>query len=618
MIRQKAIFILLLNFCLVISPAQEVIVGLQSNPDIIKNIDIQKKKSSLLTSGMIEIPFFDDFSGNHIFPDNSKWLDFNVYINNTYSDKQITKGIATLDALDNTGRLYETAVSSGFKADMLTSQPINLNYSVSENIWLSFFYQGGGFGDVPEAKDSLTLEFLAPEESKWYSVWRAEGKADLKFNQVILNISNARFLKNGFQFRFVNYGSITSDLSDPSMIGNCDIWNIDYVMLDKNRNAADTVYPDVAFRLPLRSILKTYEAMPWKQFLRVQLQEMGSSITIDYRNNDLITRNATRDFEIWDEYENSLSEFFSAGATNIPALTSVTYNANLIYTFNSSYKDSALFRITSSLKTDAFDQKDNDTLIYYQRFNNYFAFDDGTAEAGYGINGQGSRNAMMAYRFTSFIDDTLRAINISFNDSYMNSNLRSFDLMVWDDNKGLPGNVIYQAEDVIVEKTATINGFYTYVLPEYVTVNSTFYVGWKQNSETFLNAGFDVNTPNKGRQLYWLNGEWKASQREGSVMIRPVMGERLGLTSVEDFYNTGLNRISIWPNPAHDYIRIDPGDSAYTGLLYVTITDLSGRIVIKEPYSERIDISSLHEGMYIIITSLNGKALGYNRLMKTR
>ena len=57
-------------------------------------------------------------------------------------------------------------------------------------------------------------------------------------------------------------------------------------------------------------------------------------------------------------------------------------------------------------------------MVYYQTFKNYFAFDDGTAEAGYGINGLGSRNAMFAYRFRSFIEDTLRAINICFNDSY--------------------------------------------------------------------------------------------------------------------------------------------------------------------------------------------------------
>ena len=39
------------------------------------------------------------------------------------------------------------------------------------------------------------------------------------------------------------------------------------------------------------------------------------------------------------------------------------------------------------------------------------------------------------------IEDTLRAIKICFNDSYLDANKRAFDLMVWDDNNGIPGNV---------------------------------------------------------------------------------------------------------------------------------------------------------------------------------
>ena len=128
------------------------------------------------------------------------------------------------------------------------------------------------------------------------------------------------------------------------MIGNCDHWNIDYVYLDRNRNAADTSLADVAFRTPVRSLLKTHEAMPWKQFRQVYLQEMGSSIPIHYRNNDNITRNVTRNFEIRDIYTNTVSHSFSAGATNIDPYTNVDYNANLIYTFNNGNNDSALFQ----------------------------------------------------------------------------------------------------------------------------------------------------------------------------------------------------------------------------------------------------------------------------------
>jgi hypothetical protein len=193
----------------------------------------------------------------------------------------------------------------------------------------------------------------------------------------------------------------------------------------------------------VRSILKTYESMPWKQFRQVFLSEMGPWITIHYQNNDTIIRNVTRNFEIHDVFKNTLAYAFSAGATNIDPDEKVDYKANLLYTFNSDNIDSALFLVKSYLTTDFFDRKENDTIIYYQVFGNYFAFDDGTAESGYGINGLGSRNAMVAYRFSSVMPDTLRAVQICFNDSYGNSNQRAFNLMVWADNNGVPGTVIY-------------------------------------------------------------------------------------------------------------------------------------------------------------------------------
>jgi hypothetical protein len=618
MIKKIYPYIFLFSFYQPITSAQEVITGLQSNINITKSIENKQKTKSAYASGPLQLPFFDDFSENSVFPNDNKWMDGFVYINNTFSDKQITRGIATFDALNSSGRLYETSGSSVFKADQLTSYPVNLSYPASENIWFSFFYQSGGLGDVPEKNDSLTLQFLAPDENKWYSVWRAKGNTYQKFKAVILKIDHTRFLKNGFKFRFTNYASLSPNLIDPSMVGNCDMWNIDYVFLDKNRDGADTVFADVALTLPIRSALKTHEAMPWKQFREVELQEMGSSIPIHYRNNDIIIRNVTRNFEIWDVYRNSLSESFSAGATNIAPLTDVFYNANLIYTFNTNNEDSALFRITCSLKTDAFDPKDNDTLVYYQRFSNYFAFDDGSAEAGYGINGLGSRNAMLAYRFVSYTEDTLRAIKICFNDSYLDANKRAFDIMVWDDNKGIPGNVIYSLEEVMVEQGSGNNGFYNYILPEGVKVKDKFYVGWKQRSETFLNAGYDVNTPHDGKQFFWINGEWRESQVTGSVMIRPVVGNALKTTSIDDIYYGKNKKINIWPNPAKDYIAIDPGDVLLTGLSYITVIDLNGREVMKVPFSERIDISALRAGMYIILTSVNGGVIGYNRVIKTK
>lgn len=616
MLKRIFLYLIFLVICLGNTPAQEVITGLQSNYSITSNK--LKENKGLTTTDTILLPFFDDFSQHSIFPDSKKWSDNFVFINNTYSDRQITAGIATFDALDNSGRMYPIASSSGFKADQLTSQLINLNYSVSDNVWLSFLYQAGGLADPPEANDSLTLQFFAPDEKIWHSVWKAEGTPDQRFKPAIIRIDNNKYLKKGFQFRFINYASLSPNLSDPSMVGNCDIWNIDYVLLDKNRNAADTVFADVAFTLPLRSLLKSHEAMPWKQFRQVRLQEMGSSIPVHYRNNDLITRNITRNFEIWDVYKNTPAFTFTAGATNIIPLTTIDYNANLVYTYNTSNNDSALFRVTASLKTDNFDPKGNDTLTYFQVFKNYFAFDDGSSEGGYGINGLGSRNAMVAYKFVSYMQDTLRAIRICFNDSYLHANKREFDVVVWDNNNGLPGNIIYAREAVMVEQGNFINGFYNYPIPEGVVVNNIFYVGWRQRSETFLNVSYDVNTLHTGKQFYWLNGVWSQSQVPGSIMIRPVVGSPLLITSIKNTYSKNKNLMSFWPNPATDYINIKTGEPQLYEAAYISITDLNGRELIKIPFSERVEISSLHEGIYFLLITMNGRTVGYNRLIKIR
>ncbi len=617
MIRKIGLFLLIPFIFIEISGAQEVVTGLSSNR-LIKEAAKRNRRSYALLSNPSELPFFDDFSGRSVFPDPEKWVDDYVFINNTYSDKQITSGIATFDALDNKGMLYPAASPSVFQADQLTSQPINLNYTAADNVWLSFFYQAGGLGDPPELNDTLTLQFLAPDENIWYSVWKAYGTSDQTFRPALIRISDARFLKTGFQFRFINYASLSPNQNDPSMVGNSDMWNLDYVLINKNRNSGDTIFNDVALTLPVRSVLKTHEAMPWNQFREVELQEMGSSILIHYRNNDTITRNVTRNFEIRDVYNNSLSYAFTSGASNIGPLENVNYNASLVYTFNSSGNDSALFRVTSMLKTDQFDPKVNDTLVYYQTFKNYFAFDDGTAEAGYGINGLGSRNAMFACRFKSFIQDTIRAISICFNDSYQETNKRAFDLMVWDDNNGLPGNNLYALDEVMVDQGPEINGFYTYRLPEKVPVSSIFYVGWRQRSETFLNAGLDVNTPPAGRQFYWLNGQWLESQVSGSVMIHPVVGASLKITGIDDVPGTDKNIIRIWPNPASEYITVDAGDLMLSGNATITFMDLNGRELQKNVLSERIDISSLPPGVYILITRVGNKTSGYTKLVKTR
>ncbi|MBP8959806.1 MAG: T9SS type A sorting domain-containing protein [Bacteroidales bacterium] len=597
-------------------PAQEVVTGLFKNIQISRQKPESESTKGKMHTDTLEIPFFDDFSDSNIFPDSCRWQDDFAFINNTFSIKQISAGFATFDALDNCGKLYETASSYVFEADRLTSNPINLAYNPTDSICLSFFYEPGGIADLPEEKDSLVLQFWASDEQKWHSIWKAPLTSYDKFKAVIIKIDNPIFLKKGFRFRFINYVSLSSVYSDPSIAGNCDQWNIDYILLDKNRNSADTIPADVAFTLPIRSVLKTFEQMPWKQFRKVFLSEMGEFITISYRNNDTIKRNVTRNFEITDIWQND-TEQFSAGAVNIDSCSDVRDNIALIYTFNSTGTDSALFRIKCSLITDVFDRKQNDTIIYYQLFGRDFAYDDGTAEGGYGINGLGSRNAMLAYKYKSFMPDTLRAIKICFNDSYENANQRAFDLMIWNNDNGKPGDIIYTQEEMLVQPGEDINGFYTYYLTTPLEITGEYFIGWKQRSETFLNAGIDLNTPHKGRQLYWLNGEWNVSQAAGTIMIRPVFGPPIKPTAVGTVrFNN--NTIKIRPNPAMDYLYIEAGDFFPLAGSMVTIIDLQGKTVIRENYNERIDISSLPAGIYFLIINAGNKQTGVAKFIVSR
>ena len=597
--------------------AQEIVKGLYSDRQVKNAWNRLDHRKSFTSADTLDLPFFDDFSQSAVYPDQSKWEDNYVFINNTYSVKQRTQGVATFDAIDNNGILYLTATPLGFEADHLTSLPIRLNYSPADSVYLSFLYEPGGIADPPELQDSLTLQFYAPVEDKWYSVWKAPGSQSDTFRAAIIRIENPAFLKAGFRFRFINYASLSASDGDPSMLGNCDQWNVDYICLKNLRTNADTVFRDVAFTKPVRSSLKTYEAMPWKQFRMYFLSEMGPYITINYFNNDTVVQNPFRYFEVYDMYKNTVVHNISSSNVNIEPLSLITYNANLIYTFNTDNPDSGLFRIKSWLGTGISDPKANDTITYLQRFTDYYAFDDGTSESGYGINGLGSRNAMVAYRYNSPGPDTIRGVRICFNESLGDANYKTFNLMVWADDAGVPGTVLSTETGVSVKQGPDINGFRTYTLSNPVVVNGNYYVGWQQLSESFLNAGFDLNTPHQGRLMYYLNGNWNVSQTKGSVMIRPVFGPRISTTGIDDI-RSNLEKLRFWPNPAGDYIYIDNQGVADEESTTYRISDIQGREIIRSNWTERIDVSSLMPGIYILTRYEGNRATAYGRVVKTR
>lgn len=581
--------------------AQEVLTGLTGNPEAEKyyeNIVSLKKASDFDT---LELPFIDDFSGSYVEPDQNKWIDNYAFINNTYPVSPVTVGVATLDALNYDGSHYKHASSLPFIADYLTSKPLNLAYNVSDSIYLSFYFQPQGLGEMPETNDSLCLDFFDPDGRKWETIWAVPGSPLKNFERVMIKIEDEKYLKNGFQFRFRNFASLPSDENQKDRRSNVDHWNLDYIFLNKNRTISDTVIRDVAFIEPLSSILKDFDAIPWLHFQRAYNTQRKPFVDVKYMNYDTVTRNVTRILEITD-IRNSSVYSPTPTANDINPAETVQFSFPYDYPFNFFIGDSAEFKIQTILRTDAFDYKPNDTLIFYQNFFDYYALDDGTAEAGYGLRGEGTKNASVAVKFNTFQPDTLRAVDLYFNklpDS-MNTNFY-FYLNVWDNNNGEPGRLRYSQPEMKPVYTDSLNKFHRYALDSALIVSDTFYIGWTQTVDKLINIGFDRNRTPANRIYYTLGGNWTVSGFKGSLMLRPVVSMKPLIYSVNSFSIS--ENFLVYPNPATDIIYIEALESAMNHEYIISIFDLTGKLLLSEPFMgmTNLDVTNIKNGLYPMI-----------------
>ncbi len=604
--------------------SQEILSGIEINQSVREHYhntagDRHRETPGLksLAGSMLELPFFDDFSQSTVYPDPEKWTDSYVFINNNYPVNPVSVGVATFDALDNTGAMYPHASTWPFTADRLTSAPLNLNYAPEDSIYLSFFYQPQGRGDMPQTGDSLRLEFYSPERENWDIVWSVPGTDLHDFRLVMVPVTGPDYLQEGFRFRFSNIASISDMPANPGAMGNGDHWHVDYVYLDSGRSFSDTVFSDVAFVKPPGSLLINYESMPWSHFLQGRVAEMASVLNVAYRNNDNVARNVGRRFSIYNVNENKTAHSFSAGASNIPPSQTVEYSADLAYTFDAASSHSALFMVRAWLETGESDFKGNDTVAFMQKFGDYFAYDDGTAEKGYGLFGGGTENAKMAVRFSTYRSDSLKAVDIYFNQSLNNASQRFFNLAIWDDNNGRPGNLIHNSEGLLPVYEEGLNRFHRYHLDHAVAVSRVFYVGIVQTSTEFLNVGWDINRNNSSRIFYNIHGDWRNTAYEGSLMIRPVTGGS-PVTSVPR-KPAAEEMIRVYPNPATRFIHIElPPEIDGSSVTY-KLYNRTGQMVYRATgHEQTLELSGLPPGIYFLSIETGNTLRETRKIMITR
>lgn len=587
--------------------SQEVIIPLKGNPEAKEYYQNKLSPKKASTADTLELPFIDDFSDSRVEPKDELWSDNHAYINNKYPINQVTAGVATMDAYTAEGALYPNARSTPEIADYLTSHPLNLKYPETDNIYLSFFYQSTGLGEMPETQDSLCLEFLDVENQVWDRVWAIGGGYKMNtFSRVIVPVKEEKYLKKGFQFRFLNYTSQSANNDYTDKFSNVDNWHLDYIYLDRNRSAIDTILRDVTFTEPLTSFLKDYESIPWTHLEAAYFTQRKATIDVEISNLDTAIRNVTKALEIIDMDDNFT---YRPTPTANDVLPGEIFDFSYVYDypFNFGSGDSARFLLKTYLRTDAFDYKPNDSLEYIQVLKNYYAYDDGSAEAGYGLRGQGSQNASVAVKFNSFVPDSLRAVDMYFNQVVDSINLNYyFYLEVWDDNNGRPGNLIHSQIGERPAYSQEINQLIRYELDSTILVDGTFYVGWTKTVDKISNIGLDLNRNNSINNFYTLGVGWQQSSIPGSIMIRPVLSRKPLHLKDNDYYQVDHDRIKIYPNPASSWIRME-FTSERNGYMDVKMYDLSGRLVLNDyiELQEKINISELKEGIYLLRISDN-------------
>ncbi len=573
----------------------------------------QTAKSARVSA--LALPFFDDFSTTATSrPDSSLWLPGSgVYVNNTLTVNQPSINVATFDGLKANGVPYDfVSEQAQGDSDTLTSQPINLGGLVPrDSVYLSFYTEPKGLGELPDRVDTLRLEFLN-KAGTWVTVWmRGGGDTDSTFRRSFVPIADPSLLHAAFQFRFRAFGRSS---------GAFDTWHLDYLYLNKNRSVTDRFIKDIAVRKPLTPLFKHYTAIPFTHYFADPAAATADSVRTDIVNlfNNFNFTSFT--FTIFDEigkkevlrYQETVSKIIAADQTqpkSVPiwpfAKPAIGERMRLRYKFDLLTTDDQNPTIpTVNLRR-------NDTISAVAELADYYAYDDGSAEFGVRMNQRLGRTAV---RFVTKTPDTLGGVRMAMLPFRKDVSGQGFTIQVYSNSNGKPDQVMYQ-KSFPVRYGNTRNALTTYEFSEGVAVMDTFYVGWLQISEEALAVGFDRNSQLGSSQLFTsLSTDWSANTTlKGSVMIRPFFGGKASglVTAVEP---TPVLSVKIFPNPTGGAIRWD--NEAVRRIEVFSTQGVKVKTIQPTDGQREDTLQELPDGLYILRLSGGLRVMSQKILLK--
>ncbi|OSZ78584.1 hypothetical protein CAP35_10135 [Chitinophagaceae bacterium IBVUCB1] len=578
------------------------------------NAKPEKSTNAHKTTAALTLPFFEDFTKVSTWPDNQKWVDAQVYINNTMGVQPISRGVATFDGLNASGIPYEpNNVNALVYADSLTSKDFDLSANTpADSIYFSFFYQPQGFGFSPETQDSLMLYFKKKNQA-WVKVWGKQGTPLDTFKQVLVPLTDTLYLHDTFQFRFVNKASVNT---------NDDVWNIDYIRIGAGRTVNDTLINDATLNIQPTYMLNDYTYMTYKQFLADPNKERASQHSAFIRNNYSNAINLSYSYRA--RVKSTGVGLFSAGTnnTNVPAYgtTTITFPTytNTIPFINP--RDNYIFENKYYIESlNPQDNKDNDTIVLDQEFYNFLAYDDWTAEKSYYLNLFPTLPGKTAIEFHLNEPDTITGVQIYFGRQVPMAYAKYFSVAIYR-NIGLSGGsdqIAYQ-QDFLFPQYLRNDFYWTYKFDQPVALPAgTFYIGTIQpalaNSDS-LYIGLDANRQGANHLYYNVVGYWQPSTVTGALMIRPVIGPIIA-SGVNDVIVNKQTSFGISPNPAQDYVTVRFDD--YKPAQYL-LSDVHGKVLMegKVLSGQKLDIRHLQPGIYLMRILSDDKRIAPQKIIK--
>ena len=541
-------------------------------------------------------PFTDDFSYPSDKPSAALWQDAKVWVNDEMALFQNSLGVATFDGLNENGFAYkENALGSDSLADVLTSAYLDLQGL--SNVYLSFQLQEGGRGELPSNNDSIVVEYWSPVTADWTQVWGQKGSGTSgPFSSVILPVQGANYLQKGFRFRFAAYGA---------RAGAYDIWNIDYVQLDKDRNPSDTIItePAIARAHPLIIGSGAYTSWPWWVSNASSVANRPSTLELIYRRNGAVPSGGWSlnlgQFR-WEENGVLVQQ-----TTAVPVITNTQHNQDQTFTVSvpSAAMNSFSGPTTVSSKVwfdgSAAGFRSNDTVRGTLTLENYLALDDGSAERAYAVqNVVGGRVAQKFKVGGLGGSDTLKGMYFNFVDAG-EAYTSTFRMAVWapaDSGDG-PGNILYMSDSLYRPFTGYYRGdMMPYDLDSSVSLNAyaEVWLGYICTSSNPMYLGLDQQrTLPSGMPRYYGDGfNWYQSLEPGVAMMRPYFRYSPTDMAVEEL----AQDFKVYPNPSSGSLSIESPSAHYVLRTLTGATVAAGHV---EGY-DNLELHHLDAGLYIL------------------